>query len=46
VTIVAFDPGIKTQVLGVNDQGRFYHISGFKGYRWYKESGKLRGLEK
>src|SRR5260370_8406859 len=32
--IVAFDLGIKTLATGFNDQGRFYHIGGFKGYRW------------
>ena len=35
--IVAFDLGIKTLATGVNDQGRFYHIGGFKGYRWYNQ---------
>ncbi len=41
--IVAFDLGIKTLATGVNDQGRFYHIGGFKGYRWYnKQLDKLR----
>ena len=40
---VAFDLGIKTLATGVNDQGRFYHIGGFKGYRWYnKQLDKLR----
>jgi putative transposase len=29
--IVAFDLGIKTLATGVNEQGRFYHIGGFKG---------------
>ena len=33
--IVAFDLGIKTLAAGYNDQGRFYHIGGFKGYRYY-----------
>ncbi|MGH2496272.1 MAG: RNA-guided endonuclease InsQ/TnpB family protein [Ktedonobacteraceae bacterium] len=41
--IVAFDVGIKTLATGVNDQGRFYHIGGFKGYRWYnKQLDKIR----
>lgn len=31
--IVAFGLGIKTLATGVNDQGRFYHIGGFRGYR-------------
>ena len=29
--VVAFDLGIKTLAVGVNEQGRFYHIGGFKG---------------
>jgi putative transposase len=33
--IIAFDLGIKTLATGVNDQGRFYSIGGFKGYRWH-----------
>ncbi len=33
--IVAFDLGIKTLATGYTDRGRFYHIGGFKGYRWY-----------
>src|SRR5207249_11713958 len=41
--IVAFDLGIKTLAKGVTDQGRFYHIGGFKGYRWYnKQLEKIR----
>jgi putative transposase len=41
--IVAFDLGIKTLAVGYNDQGRFYHIGGFKGYRYYnKQLDKLR----
>ena len=41
--IVAFDLGIKTLATGVNEQGRFYHVGGFKGYRWYnKQLDKLR----
>jgi len=35
--------GIKTLATGYTDQGRFYHIGGFKGYRWYnKQLDKLR----
>src|SRR5215510_5999340 len=26
---------IKTLAVGVNEQGRFYHIGGFKGHQWY-----------
>jgi putative transposase len=41
--IVTFDLGIKTLATGYNDQGRFYHIGGFKGYRWYnKQLDKIR----
>jgi IS605 OrfB family transposase len=41
--IVAFDLGLKTLATGVNDQGRFYHIGGFKGYRYYnKQLDKIR----
>jgi putative transposase len=41
--IVAFDLGIKTLATGVTDQGRFYHIGGFRGYRYYnKQLDKLR----
>ena len=41
--IVAFDLGIKTLATGFNDQGRFYHIGGFKGYRYYnKQLDKIR----
>jgi putative transposase len=42
-SIMALDLGIKTLATGVNDQGRFYHIGGFKGYRWYnKQLDKIR----
>src|SRR5205807_6527411 len=41
--VVAFDLGIKTLATGYNDQGRFYHIGGFKGYRYYnKQLDKIR----
>ena len=41
--IIAFDLGIKTLAVGVNEQGRLYHIGGFKGSRWYnKQLDKLR----
>src|SRR6266536_5360820 len=41
--IVAFDLGIKTLATGYTDQGRFYHIGGFKGYRYYnKQLDKIR----
>ncbi len=41
--IVAFDLGIKTLATGVNDQRRFYHLGGFKGYRYYnKQLDKIR----
>jgi putative transposase len=41
--IVTFDLGIKTLATGYSDQGRFYYIGGFKGYRWYnKQLDKIR----
>jgi putative transposase len=41
--VVAFDLGIKTLAVGYTDQGRFYRIGGFKGYRWYnKQLDKIR----
>src|SRR5581483_9195565 len=41
--VVAFDLGIKTLATGYTDTGRFYHIGGFKGYRWYnKQLDKIR----
>src|SRR5713226_3762902 len=41
--VVAFDLGIKTLATGVTDQGRFYHIGGFKSYRYYnKQLDKIR----
>ena len=41
--VVAFDLGIKTLATGTNEQGRVYHIGGFKGSRWYnKQLDKIR----
>ena len=41
--VVAFDLGIKTLATGVNEQGRVYHVRGFKGARWYnKQLDKIR----
>ncbi|MGI9059969.1 MAG: RNA-guided endonuclease InsQ/TnpB family protein [Ktedonobacteraceae bacterium] len=41
--VIAFDLGIKTLAVGRNEQGRFYHIGGFKGGRWYnKQLDRLR----
>ena len=41
--VIAIDLGIKTLATGVNDQGRYYHIGGFKGYRYYnKQLDKIR----
>jgi putative transposase len=41
--VVAFDLGIKTLATGVNEQGKVYHIGGFKGSRWYnKQLDKIR----
>lgn len=42
-SVVAFDLGIKTLATGVNEQGRMYHIGGFKGSQWYnKQLDKIR----
>jgi len=35
--VLAFDLGIKTLATEVNEQGRFYHIGGFKGHPWYNK---------
>ncbi len=41
--IIAFDLGIKTLATGYDSRGRFYHIGGFKGSRWYnKQLDKIR----
>jgi putative transposase len=32
--ILALDLGIKTLATGINEQGRIYHIGGFKGHQW------------
>jgi IS605 OrfB family transposase len=41
--VAAFDLGIKTLATGVNEQGRVYHIGGFKGARWYnRQLDKIR----
>jgi putative transposase len=41
--VAAFDLGIKTLATGVNEQGRFYHIGGFRGHQWYnKQLEKLK----
>ena len=41
--VVAFDLGIKTLAVGVNEQGRRYHIGGEKGHQWYnKQLDKIR----
>src|SRR6266496_3781799 len=41
--VLAIDLGIKTLATGVNEAGRFYHIGGFKGNRWYnRQLDKIR----
>ncbi len=41
--VIAFDLGIKTLATGVSEQGRVYHVGGFKGARWYnKQLDKIR----
>ncbi len=32
--VMAIDLGIKTLATGASEQGRFYHIGGFKGHQW------------
>ena len=42
-SVVAFDLGMKTLAVGINDLGRVYHVGGFKGSRWYnKQLDKIR----
>lgn len=36
-SVVAFDLGIKTLATGTNEQGRVYHVGGFKGNQWYNK---------
>jgi putative transposase len=41
--VAAFDLGIKQLATGYTDEGRFYRIGGFKGYRYYnKQLDKVR----
>ncbi len=41
--VVAFDLGVKTLATGVKEQGRIYHIGGFKGHQWYnRQLDKIR----
>ncbi|GLV54294.1 transposase [Dictyobacter sp. S3.2.2.5] len=41
--VVAFDLGMKTLATGVNEQGVFYHVGGFKGGQWYnRQLDKIR----
>ena len=41
--VVAFDLGIKTLATGVSEQGKVYHVGGFKGGRWYnRQLDKIR----
>ncbi len=41
--VLAIDLGVKTLATGVNEHGRFYHIGGFKGGRWYnKQLDRIR----
>ncbi len=43
--VVAFDLGIKTLAVGVNEQGRVYTVGGFQGGRCYnKQLDKLRAI--
>jgi putative transposase len=41
--VLAIDLGVKTLATGVNQQGRVYHIGGFKGSQWYnRQLDKMR----
>jgi putative transposase len=41
--VLAIDLGVKMLATGVNEQGRFYHIGGFKGNCWYnRQLDKIR----
>jgi len=41
--VLALDLGIKTLAVGVNEQGKVYHVGGFKGKTWYNtQLDKLR----
>jgi putative transposase len=41
--VLAIDLGIKTLATRVNEQGRLFHIGGFKGAEWYnKQLDKIR----
>jgi len=40
--VVAFDLGIKTLATGVSEQGKVYHVGGFKGARWYNKQLDVR----
>jgi putative transposase len=41
--VLAIDLGIKSLATGVNEQGRVYHIGGFKGQPWYnRQLDKIR----
>ncbi len=41
--VIAFDLGIKKLAVGTNEQGRFYHVGGFKGSKWYnRQLDKIR----
>jgi putative transposase len=41
--VLAIDLDIKALATGVNEQGRMYHVGGFKGHRWYnKQLDKIR----
>ena len=46
IGVLAIDVGIKTLATGVNEQGRSYHIGGFKGGQWYnKQADKVRSKQ-
>ncbi len=41
--VIASGLGTRTLATSVNEQGRFYHVGGFKGNRWYnKQLNEIR----
>ncbi len=41
--VIAFDLGIKRLATGMNEEGRIFHVGGFKGHRWYnKQLDRIR----
>jgi transposase len=43
--VLAIDVGVKTLATGVNEQGRFYHIGGFKGGSLLQQASEPGSLQ-